>query len=87
MKYLCSVLFFALLLPLSVVHAEEQLAKKSNSKANIHKTCVYKYLDCKDNCDYIQDQTQILSCKTQCNRKFSCRPKRARLPGGNPLEQ
>lgn len=83
MKYLCSILFVALLLPLSFAQAAKS---KSNSKENVHKTCVYKYLDCRDRCEYIQDQTQITACKAQCNRQYSCRPKKVRLPTHNPLE-
>lgn len=84
MKYFCSSMLLTLLVLLSFAQAA---TGRTNSKENIHKTCTYKYLDCKDTCDYIQDQTKIRSCKAQCNRKFHCRPKKVRLPAKNLLEQ
>ncbi len=83
MKYLVATLLIASLLPLSAAQADTE---KPNPKAEIHKTCVYKYLDCMDQCDYHQDESQIASCKAQCNRSYGCRPKKMPTPKSNPLE-
>ena len=43
---------------------------------DVTKTCVYRYLSCKDNCEYFQNFSQIKSCKSSCNKRYSCRPKK-----------
>lgn len=73
MKYFLLCLLMMMLLPAAIVKAEE-------AKRSVHKTCVYKYLTCRDNCEYHQDESSIRPCKANCDRKYSCRPKKTSLP-------
>ena len=86
MKYCYLVLLFIPLIPANFALA----ASSNSSKENIHKTCAYKYLECRDSCEYHQDQTQISGCLAHCNRTYHCRPKAVPAaksnPKSNPLE-
>jgi len=69
------------LLPLSAVQANEDWRGADAAKAQ--KTCVYRYLACRDNCDYHQHAEQIRPCKAKCNRTFSCRPNKLKRPASS----
>lgn len=77
-KYL--FLLFLLVCPwsFSVVQANEDWRGADATTAK--DTCVYKYLACRDNCDYHQNAEEVRPCKAQCNRTYSCRPKKLQRP-------
>ena len=74
MKYCILSILLMLFLPLGGVQAEEQIAQSPQD------SCVYKYLSCRDNCDYHQNESEVQPCKANCNRQYSCRPKKVSLP-------
>ncbi len=74
MKSLIIILGLGLVFSVGTVQAE---SARSQRASGAQETCVYKYLSCRDTCDYNQDASQIEPCKVSCDRKFSCRPKKA----------
>lgn len=49
--------------------------------------CVVKYLGCRDNCDYYDNEANIKPCQKSCDQQYSCRPKKGSIAHNhqNPL--
>lgn len=73
-KYL--VIAALLMLPF----ASDAASKKKPQDSDAQGTCIYNYMSCRDTCDYHQDRAEIDPCKAQCDRRYSCRPKKVTPP-------
>ena len=80
-------LFFVFNIALAANEPPSDQSNAAKKARAAQKTCAYKYLECMDNCDYHQEQSKINFCKQQCNRSYSCRPKKVKLPKGATYEE